>query len=152
MAIPNIFKQETIDSLLSRIEKLTPQTQPLWGTMDVAKMLAHVNVTYDLNEGRIESKTPFIMKLILKAFVKPVVVGEKSYPKNSRTAPVFLITSEKDFENEKAKLIANIKAVQAKGEAYFEGRESSSFGKLTSKEWNNLFYKHLDHHFSQFGV
>lgn len=152
MAIPNIFKQETIDSLLSRIEKLTPQTQPLWGTMDVAKMLAHVNVTYDLNEGRIESKTPFIMKLILKAFVKPVVVGEKSYPKNSRTAPVFLITSEKDFENEKAKLIANIKAVQAKGEAHFEGRESSSFGKLTSKEWNNLFYKHLDHHFSQFGV
>jgi hypothetical protein len=152
MALPNIFKQETTDLLLNRLEKLTHQSQPLWGKMDVAKMLAHVNVTYDLNEGRIESKTPFIMKLILKAFVKPAVVGEKTYPKNSRTAPVFIITSEKDFEKEKTNLIANIKAVQAKGEAFFEGRESSSFGKLTTKEWNNLFYKHLDHHFSQFGV
>ncbi|MCF8430141.1 MAG: hypothetical protein K9G64_08420 [Bacteroidia bacterium] len=152
MAIPNIFKQETIVTLISRIEKLTPQIQPIWGSMDVAKMLAHVNVTYDLNEGKIKSKTPFIMKLILKAFVKPMVVGEAPYKHHSRTAPVFLITSEKDFETEKAKLIANINTVQAKGETHFEGRESGSFGKLTANEWNNLFYKHLDHHFNQFGV
>jgi len=38
------------------------------------------------------------------------------------------------------------------GALYFEGRESLSFGKLTSKEWNNLFYKHIDHHFTQFGI
>jgi hypothetical protein len=152
MEIPNIFKQDTINDLISRIEKLTPQTKPIWGTMDVAKMLAHINITYDLNEGRLVSKTPFIMKLILKAFVKPTVVNDEPYKHNSRTAPVFLITDEKDFESEKTKLIANLKTVQAKGEAHFEGKESNSFGKLTSKEWNNLFYKHLDHHFNQFGV
>lgn len=152
MALPNIFKIETTDLLFSRLEKLTPQSQPIWGKMDVAKMLAHVNVTYDLNEGRIVSKTPFFMKFILKAMVKPIVVGEKPYTHNSRTAPVFLIISEKDFEKEKANLIANIKAVQAKGVAHFEGKDSSSFGKLTAIEWNNMFYKHLDHHFRQFGV
>jgi len=38
------------------------------------------------------------------------------------------------------------------GSARFEGKESHSFGKLTSKEWNNMFYKHLNHHLTQFGV
>ncbi|MCJ8164098.1 hypothetical protein MKJ04_04535 [Pontibacter sp. E15-1] len=31
-------------------------------------------------------------------------------------------------------------------------QESHSFGRLSSQEWNNMFYKHLDHHLSQFGV
>lgn len=152
MALPNIYKQETTELLLNRIAKLTPQTQPGWGKMDVAKMLAHVNVSYDLYEGRTIVKTPFLKKLLLKAFVKPIVVSEKLYPKNSRTAPIFIISSDKDFEKEKAKLINNIQTVHAKGEAHFEGKDSSSFGVLTAIEWNNMFYKHLDHHFNQFGV
>ena len=35
---------------------------------------------------------------------------------------------------------------------YFNGKESHSFGILTVTEWNNSFYKHLDHHLNQFGV
>jgi hypothetical protein len=38
------------------------------------------------------------------------------------------------------------------GENHFDGKESHSFGKLLKGEWNNLFYKHLDHHLRQFGV
>ena len=38
------------------------------------------------------------------------------------------------------------------GEQNFEGRKSHSFGPLTTAEWNVMFYKHLDHHLTQFGV
>jgi hypothetical protein len=38
------------------------------------------------------------------------------------------------------------------GEAHFDGKESLSFGKLTASQWNTMFYKHLNHHLTQFGV
>ncbi len=80
------------------------------------------------------------------------MVGDKPYTKNSRTSPDFIIADERDFEKEKALFIANLKATEAKGAAHFEGRESAAFGKLSAKEWSIQFYKHLDHHFTQFGV
>lgn len=152
MSFPSVFSQETTNTTLARIDKLTPKTEPKWGTMNVAQMLAHTNVSYDLAFQRIGNKQNPIMKFLLKLLVKPMVVNEKEYPKNSRTAPVFIIADERIFEKEKELLIDNIKMTQEKGANFFDGRESPSFGALTSDEWNNLFYKHIDHHLNQFGV
>ena len=55
------------------------------------------------------------------------------------------------LENVEAELMSGrARAVQVRYR--FEGKESNSFGPLTKGEWNNMFYKHLDHHLSQFGV
>ncbi|WP_306354160.1 hypothetical protein [Flavobacterium sp. '19STA2R22 D10 B1'] len=62
------------------------------------------------------------------------------------------MTGDKDFELEKNRLINYIQKSQQLGENYFDGKDSHSFGKLTKTEWNNMFYKHLNHHLSQFGV
>lgn len=148
----NTFDSSTTDSVLARLEKISANTQPLWGKMNVAQMLAHLNVAYDFSNGKLETKNSWLAKIMLKTFVKKIVVGDKPYTKNSRTAPDFLITDSKEFEIEKVKLIANIKETEEKGKDHFEGKESASFGPLTAKEWSNMFYKHLDHHFTQFGV
>jgi hypothetical protein len=92
------------------------------------------------------------MKLMLTAFVKKLVTNEAPYKQNSRTAPQFLITDARDFEKEKSRLIAYIGKTQQLGGAHFDGKLSNSFGKLNTVEWNNMFYKHLNHHLSQFGV
>lgn len=152
MALPNIYDASVVEQLVQRISKLNSSTTPQWGKMNVAQMLAHCNVTYDLAFERKTSKNSFIMKWILKTFIKKKVVGEQSYPPNSPTAPVFIVADQREFETEKATLIQNIKDVQQKGASYFEGRDSDSFGPLTAIEWNNMFYKHLDHHLKQFGV
>jgi hypothetical protein len=60
--------------------------------------------------------------------------------------------SEKDFAEEKSRLIGYLQKTVEVGEAAFNMRESHSFGKLRTEEWNNMFYKHLDHHLTQFGV
>ena len=80
------------------------------------------------------------------------MVSEKPFSKNGKTARQFLITDDKNYEEEQSKLIENIRKVQKLGAGYFEGKESISLGKLKSQEWNNMFYKHLDHHLTQFGV
>ncbi|MFO7825870.1 MAG: hypothetical protein R6V72_18175 [Cyclobacterium sp.] len=53
---------------------------------------------------------------------------------------------------EKEPLIQYLHKAVELGADHFEGRESLSFGKLSKQEWNNLFYKHLDKHLTQFGV
>jgi hypothetical protein len=152
MALLNTFDPQTTATVLSRLEKLNHTTKPQWGKMNSAQMLAHLNVPYDIDNGKKQTKISGFGKLMLKLFVKNIVVGEKPYIKNSRTSPDFIIADERDFEKEKALFIANVKETETKGAAHYEGKESSAFGKLTAQQWSIQFYKHLDHHFTQFGV
>ncbi|PWS28362.1 hypothetical protein DHW03_00445 [Pedobacter yonginense] len=147
-----IFQPSVTNEVIERINKLSSTTPPLWGKMSVAQMLAHCNVTYEMVYDDIHPKPNALLKFILKSFVKSKVVGEQPFPKNSKTAPQFIITDEKEFEKEKTRLINHLTQTQQLGESYFDGKESHSFGKLTANEWNNMFYKHLDHHLTQFGV
>lgn len=152
MALPNIFSPEIANAVIGRIQQLTPQTQPLWGKMNVAQMLAHCNVAYEMTFENFHPKPGIFMRWMLKALVKPGVTNEVPYKKNVRTAPAFLITDERDFNKEKTRLIDYIEKCVNLGSANFDGKESLSFGKMNSSEWNNMFYKHLNHHLSQFGV
>ncbi|WP_296636763.1 DUF1569 domain-containing protein [Polaribacter sp.] len=148
----NIFSQKITEEVLERINNLTKDTQPKWGKMSVSQMLAHCSVTYEMVYTKKNQKPNAFTRWILKTIVKSAVVSEKPYPKNSRTAPQFLITDQKDFLEEKKKLENYIIQTQELGETHFDGKESNSFGKLTTAEWNIMFYKHLDHHLTQFGV
>lgn len=148
----NIFTKEVTNEVIARINNLTSESQPKWGKMSVAQMLAHCAVTYEMVYTDKHPKPNAFTKFILKLFVKKIVVSEKPYAKNGRTAPQFLISDERVFATEKQRLINFINQTQELGESYFDGKESHSFGKLTSQEWNNSFYKHLDHHLTQFGV
>ncbi len=148
----NLFNQKDYKETLQRIEKLTVETQAQWGKMSVDQMLAHCNVAYDMAYTTKYPKATGFKRFMLKLFVKNAVVGPKPYPKNGRTAPVFIIEDVRDFAAEKAKLMDHLKKTHDLGAVYFENRESNSFGRMTSQEWNASFSKHLDHHLKQFGV
>lgn len=152
MALPNIFSTEISDQIIERINSLTPDTQPLWGKMNVSQMLAHCNVTYEMVYENKHPKPNFFMGFILKTLVKGKVTNEVPYKRSMQTAPAFIMKDDKDFEAEKVRLIRYIKRTQELGRKYFNMKASLSFGKLSANEWNNMFYKHLDHHLSQFGV
>jgi hypothetical protein len=121
--------------------------------MDVAQMLAHINVQYEIvYENEKFPKPNAFARFMLKTFIKNSVVGSKPFPKNGRTSPYFVITDPKEFEKEKKRLVAYILKTQELGVSHFLPRDTKSFGKLTAEQWNNLFYKHIDHHLSQFNV
>jgi len=152
MALPNIFTTQVSERIIERINSLTPTTQALWGKMNVTQMLAHCNVTYEMVYENKHPKPGFFMGLLLKALVKSKVTNEVPYTQSLRTAPAFMITDTRDFEVEKTRLIGYIRKTRELGEAHFNGKESLSFGKLSEDQWNNMFYKHLDHHLRQFGA
>ncbi len=148
----NVFQTSTTNELINRINQLSPESQPLWGKMSVSQMLAHCCVSYEMVYENNHKAPNFFLKLMLRLFAKNVVVSDQPYKRNNPTAPAFIISTAKDFEIEKARLIAYIEKTCQLGEAYFDNRDSLSFGKLSVQQWNNMFYKHLDHHLSQFGV
>jgi hypothetical protein len=152
MPFPNVFTDAVVHQLSERINKLNQQSTPLWGSMQCAQMLAHCNVTYEMVYTDKHKKPKGIAKWLIKTFIKKPVTNEVPYAKNSRTAREFIVKDAKMFDVEKNRLIDFINKTQQLGESHFDGKESHSFGALTKTEWNNLFYKHLDHHLSQFGV
>lgn len=149
----DVFSVKDAQDYIDRIQRLTPESKGLWGTMTVSQMLAHCNVTYALAlEPEKFPKPSFIAKFLLKRFVKPKVTNDKPYRQNLPTSPMFVVKEEKDFEEEKKKLIGNIQRVQQLGKEAFDGRVYINFGVLKAQEWNNMFAKHLNHHLAQFGV
>ena len=97
----SMYKTEVVDELKNRIDALTNETQPEWGKMNVAEMIAHVNVAYELDFEDIHPRPSAFVRFMLKTFVKKSVVNETPYKKNGRTAPQFLVTDERDFAVEK---------------------------------------------------
>lgn len=148
----NIFDQKVHEDTIQRINSLTPESTPIWGKMSVDQMLAHCCVAYEMAYTDKHPKPNGLVRFLLRLFVKKGVVNEKPYPKNSRTAPVFIIKDRKDFDLEKNHLISFVVKTYEYGPNYFDGKESLSFGPMTTQEWNNQFYKHLDHHLKQFAV
>ena len=148
----NIFTSEVANNVIDRINKLNTDSKPNWGKMSVDQMFAHCNVTYELIYTDKHKKPNSFAKMMIKLFVKKAVVTAKPYKKNGPTAPQFKITDERVFETEKKLLIEYITKTQKLGEEHFNDKESHSFGPLNKNEWNNMLYKHLDHHLTQFGV
>jgi hypothetical protein len=148
----DVFDQRTVAELTERINRLTPASAPQWGKMSADQMLAHCNVSYDMAYTDTYPPANAVMRVLLNLFVRKGVVGPKPYPRNSPTAPAFKVAGPRDFEQEKRKLLDYLERVQRDGRTSFNGRPSPSFGPLSAAEWNTLFYKHLDHHLTQFGV
>lgn len=149
----DVFNSKEAQNYIDRINKLSADSPRLWGKMSVDKVLSHLNVAYEaIYEPEKLRKPNFISYFLMKTFVKSKVTNETPYKRNLPTAPMFVVQYEKDFEEEKKRLIGFIQKTQQLGREAFDGKESFSFGKLTAQEWNNMMAKHLNHHLEQFGV
>ncbi|MCZ8197892.1 MAG: DUF1569 domain-containing protein [Flavobacterium sp.] len=152
MKTENIFTEAVAQKFTTRINNLSATTQPKWGKMDASQMMAHCNVSYEMALDENYKKSNGFIRFILKNLVKKGFVNEKPLAKNSSTAKEMLIKEVKNFDKEKKQLIENLHQFVSKGENYFDGKDHPGFGVMSKQEWNNFYYKHLDHHLTQFGV
>lgn len=148
----DLFTKEVTDEVIKRINQLTVDSQPKWGKMSVGQMFAHCAVAYEYVFDNSYKKPKGLKKFIMIKFIKSMVTNEKPYKQNGPTSPDFKMTTPKEFQTEKKRLVDYLVRTQELGGYYFDNLESHSFGVLTKTEWNNMFYKHLDHHLTQFGV
>lgn len=149
MEIKNLFEPTVKQDIINRISKLTPQAQQQWGKMNVAQMLAHVQVPMGVALGTHTVKGNWLMKLILPLF-KKALYDEKPWKQGLPTDKTFVMTGqEKDFEKEKNSLLDMVNRFT---ESNMINEKHPVFGKLTKEQWSKATWKHLDHHLKQFGV
>lgn len=92
------------------------------------------------------------MGVLFGKMAKKKLMSDKPFPKNLPTVKSFIMPDNLHFEEEKNKLIAQIKRLAIEGEKVFTKEPHPFFGKLTAPEWDALGWKHVDHHLQQFGV
>jgi hypothetical protein len=146
------FSDDKVTDTIERINKLSPTSAPLWGKMTVAKMLKHLCVPYKQIKSKNPKAAPWYLRIMLQLFYKKIMTNETPYAHNMPTAKNFIIKEEPEFEQVKTDLIQHLLDIKALGPEAFEGRKHVALSTLSAKEWDNLLYKHLDHHLRQFGV
>jgi len=146
----HILDQTNLRSMLARIEELTPASLPLWGKMNVAQMLAHVNQTLLSPAGEVKGKQSLMGK-IMSLVAKPMFLNEKPFKQNLPTAPIFVVPAQQDFDKEKQKLLSLLKKITEQKDG-LSNRVHVFLGKIDAAEWSRCIYKHVDHHLRQFGV
>jgi len=148
----NIFNKTDGNEILERIEKLTPESKALWGTMNVSQMMAHCARAAQMPTGEIVPKRVGFPISLIGSLLKSKILKSPSFRKNSPTAPEIKITDPRDFEKEKSNFKAAVKKLVDSGESIAKAPQHPFFGKMSPEEWGRINYLHADHHLSQFGA
>lgn len=148
MEVKNLYDPAVKQELISRINKLTPESKPLWGKMNVSQMLAHCQKPLGVATGSHTLKANYFLSIIGKLFKKQLY-NEKPFKRNLPTDKSFIITDQRELDAEREKLIQMISAFS---ETAMSGKPHPFFGHLTNEQWSKGTWKHLDHHLQQFGV
>ncbi len=148
--LKNLFEPGSRNEVLERLEKVTPESKASFGKMSIDQMLWHVNRTmsYAMGEYSIPLRDSFINRLIFK----PLVLGKAPFPKGkAATIPEFKAEGHYDMETEKKRFREYIDRY-SKSTEKADWPASPLLGKFTGANWARLDYKHIDHHFKQFGA
>jgi hypothetical protein len=149
--MPSIFDKTDNAEFIKRINSLRADTQPLWGTMSVAQMLPHCGVAIRIAFGEPLLKRG-LFGILFGGYIKKSIMKDEPFKQNSPTAKPFIIKDPKTFIEEKEALIKLIKRFADERQSVLRKNPHPVFGSMTSKEWDKLMCKHLDHHLRQFGV
>jgi hypothetical protein len=147
----SLFEPTARENVRSRLGKIRPDSPRQWGKMTPAQMLAHCANALEVGTGDKPRPQALIGK-IFAPFVRRRILGDAPLPKDSPTDPTFVIRDDRSFEAEKARLESLVNCFCERGPEH-AGRQTHSFlGRLSGDEWGVMMYKHLDHHFRQFGA
>lgn len=146
----SLFNSAENRELVERIEKLTENSEPLWGSMSSTQMLTHCTVSLKMAFGEIvpEHNETY---LNIGRMVRGRLFDTDVFNKNLATTKEFLVEDNGRFGENKILLIAYVKRFGAVNPGTEEKNAHPYFGELTMKEWDSLIYKHLNHHLLQFG-
>ena len=147
----SIYDKTSNDAMIARINKLTPESKPVWGKMNVAQMCKHCSLAINIAFSKGNLKVNFLIKILGKMLKKKVFYGG-DMGKNSPTAKEFIIKETIDFKKAKEELIYDFSRFADEGKTVIKTMNHPFWGKMTYEDWDALMWKHVDHHLKQFGV
>src|SRR5437868_8185920 len=139
-----IFDTAVRKELVERVNKITAKSERKFGTMRPDQGLHHINSALQMYLGEIETKyhgNALKAALFRLLTFSPLPIP----PEKGRTAPPLVAGGSYNIESEQVRfrdLIERVAAQRSKKDWPI----SPIFGKLTTKQYGELAYKHSDHH------
>ncbi|WP_250432976.1 DUF1569 domain-containing protein [Hanstruepera flava] len=147
----SLFSEDTVSEIRARIELLQENQNPKWGKMNASQMLAHCKFPLQVALGELALEKPNVFKRLLFSMFKSSLYDDKAWKQSLPTTKEFVVSSDKNFRNEKTDLLEEIEKFHTKKDQT-EWPPHPMFGYFTQDQWGKMQYKHLDHHLNQFGV
>jgi len=154
--VKRIKKAGTVEDLIRRARRLSPDAPPRWGRLNARQMLCHVTDVARLVLGEIPTRprdpTRAPRAKPLSRFpMKQLVLYVLPWPHGVRGP-------REAFTTQPGALDADVKALEALLSRFRECPPKDVwpshplFGRMSTADWDRLLYRHTDHHFRQFGV
>lgn len=144
-----LWNETDREELLARFDKLRPDSRPLWGKMNASQMVTHLTEWMRLATGELKSAPR--NKPMRYPVIKQFIIYAMPWPKGVPTAPELLERKPSGWEQERADFTARLKSFD-KLRMQTEWPVHPAFGRMSTRTWGVLGYKHTNHHLTQFGV
>jgi hypothetical protein len=148
--MPTLWRPDARARLCARLAALRPDAPSRWGKMNSPQMLAHVNDALRMATGEL----PVAPRKLLVRFppLKQLMIYVVPFPKGVPTARELLARIDQaQFAQEAAAFPGELEKFASRpADARLPAHPA--FGPLTRRAWGVLAYRHVDHHFRQFGV
>jgi len=145
----NLYEHAVVAELHERIGQLQPDSERLWGKMNVAQALAHCAGAMENALGDTVLPRHPIGRLIGRWALRGFLVKGRPMGKGEPTHPSVIVNDPRDFDVERHRLTQAIDRF-ASGPHACTTHPHFFFGRMTPAEWAAFMYIHLDHHLRQF--
>ena len=147
------FIELDISEIIQKMDKLTADTKPSWGSMSAQRMVEHLADTLKIASGKIK----FPLEIPEDRIEKMQNFLDSDKPM-ARDIEVPFAKKDTKIRNEEIELAIDEFLLEwVDFEEHFEADENRRelhpyYGNLNYNQWCRLHSKHLTHHFEQFGI
>lgn len=141
-------------NLIKHLEKLSPDSKPVWGKMTPQHMIEHLILAVRMSNGgmKVECFNPEEKILTLKKFL----MSSRPLPKNFVNPLIGENLLPLEYGSMEEALTVLNKEIE-KHFSFFElnpgaSTTNATFGDLNKDEWEIFHRKHFKHHLEQFGI
>ena len=145
----SLLLSETKQEFINRINKLTPETKAVWGTMSVDQMLKHCQIALEIAVNKRNIKPNKLITFLFGKRILKKITSPGKFDKNLPTFKEAKLPETKGFDFEKQALLNLIPTFEKQN---ITQNPHPAFGQMTHEQWDISHVKHLDHHLNQFGV
>ena len=146
----SIWRESNRRELVTRLGRLSSESPARWGKFNCPAMLAHVNDALRMPLGEVTAEPK---KVPIRFFpLKQLFLYALPFPKGVPTAPVLLTRCASAVFQDEVRTFDQLLHRLGERSEQTTWPPHPVFGSMSRRDWGVLGYRHIDHHFTQFGA
>ena len=146
------LNERTLEAMKARVNLITPDTAPRWGSLTPAQVLRHLRAHLDVSLEResVPDESTLMSRTLIKWLTFHVMTR---WPKGLPAPKEFFPEPKEVFQEERAALILAMEQFVSQAAREPDKRVlSRGFGRAPLRYWERMHGLHFNHHLRQLGV